>query len=290
MRVASWESSAGALAAFLNSATETYMADLFTFTLASGTVIRYTSADTPVTVNGLAYALGPAITRGKTKISVGISVDTLDVTINADASVLVGSVPILPFIANGGVDLARLALDRAFAAAPGSPWVGTLGLFQGRVSDVTVTRYEAVLTIDSDAALLNVMVPRNVYQPGCLNTLFDATCLLSKASFAVSATATSATDATRTIFSTALGQASGYFALGYAVGLTGANAGVALSIRAFASGVITTIRPWPSAVGIGDTFTVYPGCDKQQATCSSKFSNLANFRGQPWIPAAMTVI
>jgi hypothetical protein len=34
---------------------------------------------------------------------------------------------------------------------------------------------------------------------------------------------------------------------------------------------------------------VYPGCDKQQATCRGKFANLARFRGQPYVPAPETI-
>lgn len=290
MRIAAWETSAGALAAFLNSATQVYMADLFTVTLSGGTVIRYTSADTAVTVNGNTYAAGPVITRGKTKLSVGIAVDTLDVTLAANASVMIGSVALLPFVAGGGFDNARLALDRAFAAAPGSAWVGTLGLFAGRVSDTTISRYEAQLTVNSDAELLNVMVPRNVYQPGCGNTLFDGSCGLAKSAYLVTGTATSATDATGTTFGTALAQASGYFAQGWAVGVAGPNAGIGRTIKTFSSGVIQTIQPWPAAVAIGNTFQVFPGCDKTQATCIAKYANVARFRGHPYVPAPETIL
>jgi uncharacterized phage protein (TIGR02218 family) len=164
-----------------------------------------------------------------------------------------------------------------------------VGLFAGRVGPSKSSRYESALTVNSDSELLNVMVPRNVYQPGCSNTLFDAACSLVKSSFAASATASSATDATGRIFSTGLAQAASYFAQGWAVGVTGPNAGVGRTIKAFAGGVITTIQPWPSPVAVGNTFTVYPGCDKQQATCSAKFSNLANFRGQPYVPAPETI-
>lgn len=289
MREVAWESSVGALATFLNSTTQVYMADLFTFTLSGGVVIRYTSADVPVTVNGNTYALGPVITRGNTKLAVGISVDSLDLTLEADTSVTVNTVPLLQFIANGGLDGARLSLARAFAAGPGSAWVGSLGLFSGRLSDIQVSRYSASLAINSDSELLNVMVPRNVYQPGCGNTLFDGACGLSKAAFAAAATAMSGTDATKTVFATDLAQADTYFALGFAVGVTGANAGVSRTVRAFAAGAIVTIQPWPQAVAIGDTFTVYPGCDKQQGTCSGKYANLPKFRGHPYIPAPETI-
>lgn len=289
MRSPSWESSVGALAAFLNSTTQTYMVDLFTFTLTSGTVIRWTSADQPVVVNGNTYLCGPVITRDTVNLEVGITVDTFSMTLAGDSTVLMNGKPLFPFIAGGGLDNARLALDRAFAAAPGSAWIGTLGLFSGRVSDTTVSRYEADLTINSDSELLNVMIPRNVYAPGCGNTWADATCGLAKATYSVAATATSATDAARTTFSTALGQASGYFALGWAVGVAGANAGVGRTVKTFASGAITTIQPWPVAVAPGDTFTVYPGCDKTQATCVSKFNNVIHFRGQPYVPAPETI-
>jgi hypothetical protein len=44
--------------------------------------------------------------------------------------------------------------------------------------------------------------------------------------------------------------------------------------------------PWflPGAMN-GDAFTVYLGCDHTQATCTTKFGNLTNFRGFPYIPS-----
>lgn len=173
---------------------------------------------------------------------------------------------------------------------PLTPWIGTLPIFQGRVGVPHASRYEARLQVNSDAELLNVMIPRNIYQPGCSNTLFDAACGVSKAANAVAATASSASDALRTTFNTALGQAAGFFDMGFIVGVTGPNAGVARTVKVFASGVVTTIQPWPLAVAAGNTFTLYPGCDKSQATCSGKFANLLRFRGQPYVPAPETIL
>ena len=120
MRTPLWETSAGALAAFLNSTTQVHMADLFTITLSGGGIVRYTAHDIAVTVAGVTYPVGPVIRRGRTRLSVGVSVDKLDLTLAADGTVLVGGVALLPFIAGGGLDGARIALDRAFAAAPES--------------------------------------------------------------------------------------------------------------------------------------------------------------------------
>jgi uncharacterized phage protein (TIGR02218 family) len=73
---------------------------------------------------------------------------------------------------------------------------------------------------------------------------------------------------------------------------SGANAKLSRAIRQYTgvSGGMTLIAPMPFAVAAGDAFTAYPGCDKQMATCSSKFSNLINFGGQPFIPSPETAV
>ena len=85
----------------------------------------------------------------------------------------------------------------------------------------------------------------------------------------------------------------GTYALGRVVFTSGLNAGFTRAIRTMASaaGVLTLglIAPMPFAVAAGDTFTAYPGCDKQMATCTL-FSNIANFGGQPYIPSPETAV
>jgi hypothetical protein len=50
------------------------------------------------------------------------------------------------------------------------------------------------------------------------------------------------------------------------------------------SGNDITILPYLYDINAGDSFTIYPGCDHLSGTCNTKFSNLANFKGQPNIP------
>lgn len=289
MRTPSWEVSAGALATFLNTATQRVMADLLTITLLGGQVLRYSGADRAVTVNGNTFALGPLIVRGRTTLKLGIEVDSLDITLSCDSSVQVNGTPLLAFIRAGGFDGARVVLERGFGPDWVTGLVGTLVLFPGRVGQVLPTRYEAKIMVKSDMELLNVMVPRNVYQPGCLNTLFDPACGLSAATYTVSNAATSATDVTRTTFTSTLAQAAGYFDLGVVKFTSGLNSGVSRTVRSYTPGQLVTISPWPFAVGNGDTFSAYPGCNKTMPTCTSKFGNLLRFRGQPFVPIPETV-
>lgn len=291
MLTASWESSLGALVALLNGAAnvQLVMADLYTFTLLGGQVLRYTSNDSAITVAGNTWGLGPILKRGRTKLSVGISVDTLSVQLSAAPTVLVNSVPMMQFITLGGMANTRLQVDRLFAAADGVP-VGMLPIFTGRIADIGGGRHEKTLQVKSDTELLDVMVPRDVYQAGCKNTLFDGNCGLARAGFTLARAATGPSDAARTTFAHAIGVPVGYFSLGIVTFTSGPNAGIARTVRDHTASTLVTLQPWPFAVASGDTFSVQAGCDKKQLTCDTKFANLPRFRGEPYVPAPETVI
>ena len=60
-----------ALIALLGSSEQFIMADLYTFTLVGGSVLRYSAAPTALTANGNYFALGPKFERSKTKVVIG---------------------------------------------------------------------------------------------------------------------------------------------------------------------------------------------------------------------------
>jgi hypothetical protein len=47
---------------------------------------------------------------------------------------------------------------------------------------------------------------------------------------------------------------------------------------------VTLANPLSGAPAVGATFTLFQACDKKLATCTSTYSNTANFRGHPYIP------
>jgi uncharacterized phage protein (TIGR02218 family) len=49
-------------------------------------------------------------------------------------------------------------------------------------------------------------------------------------------------------------------------------------------------QPMPFPVSAGDTATVTVGCDRLISTCSTKFGNTVNFRGEPYVPGLDQVI
>lgn len=276
-----------ALIALLNSQ-QFLVADLYTFTLADGTALYFTSADGSLVYGGNTFvASGPLMTRGTTKIQVGIEVDTLDITILTNVSTLYGSVPAAQFAQQGGFDGARLKLERVFMGTWGDTSAGTLIMFVGRVAETTCTRAEVVLTINSDLELLNIPVPKNVYQAGCIHSLYDSGCGAVAATF--TSTGNTTANSTAASVNCNLAQANGYFNLGTVRYTSGVNAGVSRSVKTYTSGVVITSLAFPAAPALGDLFTIKPGCDKLATTCTNTFSNFANFRGYPTIPVAETV-
>lgn len=273
-----------------------YTAPLLTFVLQSGTTLRYGGGDADINANGHAYSCGGqtgpfffkqgSYPQCVTKI--GTQVSTLQFDVQPGAAV-VGGVPFMAAIRAGRFDQADFTYERAIMPTYGDTSAGTVIMFSGLVADINVGRSLATFIINSYMDLLTRQFPRNLYQAGCVNTLYDASCALNPATFAVNGTATGAGAKTVTTAS-GLG-AAGYLDLGKIVMTSGANNGLARPIRTWdGAGTIILGAPFPTLPAAGDTFTVYPGCDKTKTMCVAKFNNFVNFRGFPDVPAVETSI
>jgi uncharacterized phage protein (TIGR02218 family) len=224
----------------------------------------------------------PGFARGPIKLAIGLQVESLEVDILYDADTrIMGKTP-GAFANAGGFDGARIKVDKFLTASLSDTTNGIVNLFTGVVANVSAGSGKVNLSVSSDLVYLSAAFPRNYFLPQCNHALFDAGCTLAKATYAVAGTTTSGT--ATTITATGLTQAAGYFAQGYVVITSGANAGLTRSVKDFSAGVLTLLYPLPGACAAGDTFTAYPGCDKLQSTCSGKFANLAHFRGFPYVP------
>ena len=292
------KSASAPLIALLNSGADFQMADLWTITLRDGTVVRWTSADVPLTANGNTYVLGPLIERGAVSERIGVEVSTLDLTIQAGASDLIAGVPVIPFIIGRGLDGANVKLERAFLSDWGLPVVGTVVRFSGRVTSVpNIGGSSAHVTVSAWTILLNVNMPPHLYQSACLNNVYDAGCTLNPASFSSTGTVAAGVAGppdTRPTQVTWLSNLTGVpdkFTLGRLTFTSGANAGQKRSIRTNASdGTFEIVNPLPVKPAAGDTFIAYWGCDRTSTTCSGKFNNLAHFKGTEFVPSPETAL
>jgi len=275
-------SASGPLLTLLNSTTQYHMADLYELSLAgAGVSLRLTDYDTDLHWNGNAYTSIP-MEGGRIRITTGVSVDKMSLTLSPPSTVLVNGRTLVQAAVLGELDGAQITRRRIFMPTPGDTSITPLVRFVGRVAEVRINRMRVSLESNADFELLNMQMPRDIYQAKCIHTLFDSGCALVKATFAITSTVTSGT--TQSAINCGLGQATGYFDLGTVEFTSGALSGTKRSVKSYTTGQFVLIRPLPSIPANGDGFTAHPGCDKLKATCTTKFSNLANFRGYPYIP------
>ena len=190
------KTASSALIAFLNAARANpdapiAFAECFTFTLATGTILAYANVDQPVVYNGLTFvADGPLVQGLKYRCTVGLEVDKQQISIAARPTDLVNGAPFLEALRDGAFDGASVQRDRVFMSALGQPPIGGATLFKGRVSTVdAVGRTSATITVASDLVILDYDMPRNLYSPTCLHTLYDSGCGVPRGTYSVSGVA-----------------------------------------------------------------------------------------------------
>lgn len=86
--------------------------------------------------------------------------------------------------------------------------------------------------------------------------------------------------------------ADGYFQEGLITWRTGNNANGKSVIGSYttANRRVVLYLPTRSAIQVGDTLYLQPGCDGTAATCKAKFANLDNFGGDPFTPGTKQVM
>lgn len=268
-------------------------ADCFTITLTDGTVLRFTNAQRvvrivppgePNPVNFIANSI--LIDGARMNSKLGLDVDEQDLEIFANNSMTLNGQPWMKALRIGFLDGATIRRDRAYAYNWGQAWEGAITLFQGFVSTIDpVGGTKAMVKVKSSLVVLDQDMPRNFFQTGCKHTLFDEGCTLDKNAFAVTGLTLSGSTAGEINWGSAT---TGVYDLGTITFETGPNNGISRTIRRSTGSALILVFPFETTPGIGDQFKAYPGCDLTKATCETKFSNLNNFRGFPFVPPAST--
>lgn len=272
----------------LHGSDEFLMADLFRITLSNGQILRHTNADMPVVWDGQTYeAHKLIIKRGATRVAVGLDVDSNTLEIAAEPDYRLEGLQWSEAALGGALDGARVVIERMFFSDWTTP-VGAVVIFSGRVSDVSGSRSAVKVDVKSDIELLNVSSPRNIYQAGCMRTLYDGGCKVNREKFTVNGRVT-ANSTTGTELACNLTQADGWFNQGVIKFTSGRNAGLSRTVKEHKGGRLSFALRLPFPPQSGDVFKIYPGCDKRQETCGKKFDNIVHFRGFPYIPAADTI-
>lgn len=283
-------------AAYAGTQFEWVQADLYTFYDSSGAVLaRYTSADQDLSVNlngsggGPTYLCAasgaPLLKRTSVKFGIGTKVQPMTVTLMADSSKTINGTPWLQALRNGLLDGGRIKLYRFLSDAWTNTAVGAVIWFDGYVGALnSIGRSMGEIVVNPDLVRLDLQMPRELQQSPCANALYDVKCTLNPNSFKQAATVVAAGSSVISLNMSGLIQAAPYYDLGYVTFTSGPNSGLRRTIKKQSGGQLDLVIPLPQLCTNGDTANVFAGCDHTQTTCTSKFSNVINFRGAPYTP------
>lgn len=123
---------------------------------------------------------------------------------------------------------------------------------------------------------------RRLYQRQCPHILYGNACGLANTSFAISAQLTSGGGVSLQS-PTFLALGDDFLAGGYVEWEKSPGVYERRAIRSHTGDTIEITYPIPELTSL-DTVTVYPGCDHTLDTCRSKFNNVVNYGGFPYIP------
>jgi uncharacterized phage protein (TIGR02218 family) len=305
-----------ALAAYLAANDSVVVADLYTFALASGEVLRFSGWTTAVSIPGTAFpsgslnyngtgytdfAFGPRFGRSQVTTKIGVAPTELDIAVLAGADDLIGTFPFAEAVRVGLFDGATVELDRFFAPPQPSGsgaldmTLGAIVWFYGRVAETDVGRSKIAIKVKSLMSLLAVQqMPRRLYGAPCTHVFGDAMCGYDRANGKNAAGAATGIGAVTVAALAGSNQAqvvTGFTpspAIAYDEGTitaaSGANNGASRTISRIADGTVYLLKPWLSPVSLDDLFELLPGCDHTVATCNTVLQNLARYGGFPYIP------
>lgn len=158
---------------------------------------------------------------------------------------------------------------------------GKMDLFKGNVGEVRCEDNKFIAQVRGLTQKYSTNIGLT-YSPNCRATFCDSLCKLNIKDYSYKASVMGVID--ERMILTSVVKDSGYFNSGRIEFLTGKNKGKKFVIRNYFEGTIELLMKPLLPITRGDKFILVAGCDKSVDTCSRKFNNAINFRGEPHLP------
>lgn len=263
----------------------TFLCRIWKLELANGTVFRFTDLDRDLVYDGETYKCDPGI-RVSSVVASREQSDNAEITVITAADFLSKN-----RLRQGSLDNAAFTLWVTDWRAPDT--YGVLELFAGETSEVSFHdkgKARIGLTSDIGGGVTNI---GEAYSRFCRAKLGDERCTVNLTALGVDFTVLTITDDGYGFTATALGGlVDDYLKFGHVDWLTGNNATLKdeLTSNTQSSSKAVLASTPRNPISVGDTGTVFPGCDKTVEMCGPRFGNLANFRGEPYVPSPGVIV
>lgn len=234
--------------------------------------IRLTSADRVIAFGGFDYSRMP-MSRSAIESSIEAARAGVTVTVPRTMEVAEWHRSAAP------ADVITLTIRQTHLNDPDAQFVV---VWQGRVVVVEFQGAAALITCESVYTSIRRAGLRRQYSKNCPHALYLGECKVVPGSFSSSGAVTAISGFGVTV--SAFGALpAGYLAGGY-MEIFRASAQVERRSIASHAGSVATLSQAILGLVVGDIVTAYPGCDHTIGTCASKFANVLNYGGQPYIP------
>lgn len=262
------------------------LTECYRLTRVDGTVITLTSHDRPLTVNGVTYDPMDSVDLSALRKEAGVKPQ------NADARGIISSSVIKSDDLRAGkysdCKVEELVVDWLH------PYAGPIVSNTFWVGKVVFDGYVWTAELDSLPRLLLTKVGDR-YTRNCRYRLGDAGCGLNLASLTTTGSVAGMLDGAGSRIIRASGiapQSDGYYEWGILTFTSGANNGESGEVKTYVASTldITLQLQLPYRAAIGDTFSLTAGCNRLKTTCKTKFSNVVNFGGYPYVPTTDRVL
>lgn len=271
----------------------TFCCDLITVTLTSGLVMYITNGQVDIAYGGNTFSAarwGGWECTG-TMCGLGALNATADISIFADESIQMPNwdIPLLEAIQLGLFDAATITILTIYGQTYGDTTLGPVVRYSGQITDLQKTgRTTATGQCKPYTFTLNQPMPRQVLQPGCRWTLYDAdTCTVNKASFTYTGTVAAGSNAAYIVPNTPITTPAGItLAQGVITFTSGQNAGLSMSVQSWDGTSIRLTRNFLFPISLGDAFTISAGCAHTTQSCGAFQGEAAylNYGGAPFVP------
>jgi len=250
----------------------TTLAFLWRLERSDGVTLGFTSHDRDLLRDGLTYRAAPGMLPSS--IERNDKLDTANVSLSG---ALTSDAISGDDLASGRWDGARLWLSVVdWADASDTP----LPLVRGELGTVDVMDASFSAELRGATVIFEAPVVEQT-TPDCRADLGDKRCRVAMAGRRKIVRVVSAAGAAIIVDQTA---ADGIYAFGQLRWLDGPNAGLSARISASVGASLTLQEPATVATSPGTRVQLIEGCDKRFATCTTRFSNALNFRGEPHVP------
>ena len=238
-----------------------------------GWVRGFTDHDQDLVVGGLLYTASTGFLPSAIKSGSDLSVDNLDVDGFLDDEALKAE-----DLSNGLYDSARIDI---FIVNWADLSMGHVVLRHGWLGEVKRADQRFSAEVRGVANKLQ-QTSGKLYSRLCRTDFGSDECKVDLApltdTLAITAVASGDT------FTVPTARPSSFYTFGTCTFLSGANAGASTEVLQHVNQSVQLFTPMPRPIAVGDQVRLVAGCDKTPETCSTRYANILNFRGEPHIP------